>query len=36
MDSNSAHSTPLIVELEQVHECTSIAVTDKIKNMKIK
>jgi len=29
-------STPLIVELEQVHECTSIAVTDKIKDVKIK
>lgn len=28
--------TPLIVELEQVHDCTSIAVTDKIKDVKIK
>jgi predicted DNA binding protein len=27
---------PLIVELEQVHDCTSIAVTDKLKDVKIK
>ncbi|MEK6978864.1 MAG: helix-turn-helix domain-containing protein [Candidatus Micrarchaeota archaeon] len=31
-----SRDTPLIVELEQVHECTSIAVTDKIKDVKIK
>jgi predicted DNA binding protein len=27
---------PLIVELEQIHDCTSIAVTDKLKDVKIK
>jgi predicted DNA binding protein len=27
---------PIIVELEQIHDCTSIAVTDKIKDVKIK
>lgn len=30
------NNTPLVVELEQVHDCTSIAVTDKIKDVKIK
>ncbi|MFH1520822.1 MAG: helix-turn-helix domain-containing protein [Candidatus Micrarchaeota archaeon] len=27
---------PLIVELEQIHDCTSIAVTDKLKDVKVK
>lgn len=27
---------PLIVELEQVHKCTSIAVCDKLKDVRIK
>lgn len=29
-------TSPLIVELEQVHDCTSIGVTDKIKDVRIK
>ncbi|MFA6530250.1 MAG: helix-turn-helix domain-containing protein [Candidatus Micrarchaeia archaeon] len=29
-------TSPLIVELEQVHDCTSIGVTDKIRDVKIK
>ncbi|VVC04193.1 HTH DNA binding domain protein [Candidatus Bilamarchaeum dharawalense] len=32
----SEKTQPLIVELEQIHDCTSIAVTDKLKDVKIK